>query len=318
MRRVSSLHSAFALFVVLALVPPIALALHQPYYLTFLSRVMVFGLAALSLNLILGFGGMTSLGHAAFLGVGAYTVGLLIQNGITNGLVHFAAAIALGAIAALVIGAVCLRTGGLSFIMLTLASAQLLYFITTGLKQYGGDDGFSFRGRSDFGAWLPLGDDAVLYWFILAWLALATLILHRTVHSGFGLALRGIRSNEGRIASVGLHAYRYKLAAFVMSGTICAVAGALLANVAQFVSPSYMHWSRSAELLLMVLLGGMASVLGPLAGAAAFMFLEEALGHLTIHWPLLMGLILVLVVLYARNGLAELVERSRGRARIAP
>jgi branched-chain amino acid transport system permease protein len=315
MRRPSSLLAAIALFVVLALVPPLALALHQPYYLTFLSRVMVFGIAALSLNLILGFGGMTSLGHAAFLGVGAYTVGLLIQNGITNGYVHFAAAIAFGALAALVIGAVCLRTGGLSFIMLTLASAQLLYFIAIGLKQYGGDDGFSFRGRSDFGAWLPLGDDAALYWFILGWLALATLVVHRTVHSRFGLALRGIRSNETRTASIGLHAYRYKLAAFVLSGTICAVAGALLANLAQFVSPSYMHWARSAELLLMVLLGGMASVLGPLAGAAAFMFLEEGLGLVTPHWPLLMGVILVLVVMYARNGLAELAGRLRRSAR---
>lgn len=311
MRRASSLRFAVLLFVVLALVPPIALALHQPYYLTFLSRVMIFGLAALSLNLILGFGGMTSLGHAAFLGVGAYTVGLLIQNGVTNGFVHFGAAIAFGAIAALVIGAVCLRTGGLSFIMLTLASAQLLFFIATGLKQYGGDDGFSFRGRSDFGAWMSLGNDATLYWFILGWLALASLIVHRTVHSRFGLTLRGIRSNETRIASIGLHAYRYKLAAFVLSGTLCAVAGALLANLAQFVSPSYMHWARSAELLLMVLLGGMSSVLGPLVGAAAFMFLEEGLGMVTPHWPLLMGAILVVVVMYARNGIVELVGRLR-------
>lgn len=311
MRRASSLRLAVLLFVVLALVPPIALALHQPYYLTFLSRVMIFGLAALSLNLILGFGGMTSLGHAAFLGVGAYTVGLLIQNGVTNGFVHFGAAIAFGAIAALVIGAVCLRTGGLSFIMLTLASAQLLFFIATGLKQYGGDDGFSFRGRSDFGAWMSLGNDATLYWFILGWLALASLIVHRTVHSRFGLTLRGIRSNETRIASIGLHAYRYKLAAFVLSGTLCAVAGALLANLAQFVSPSYMHWARSAELLLMVLLGGMSSVLGPLVSAAAFMFLEEGLGMVTPHWPLLMGAILVVVVMYARNGIVELVGRLR-------
>ena len=317
MRRLTPLRAAIALFIVLALVPSVALALHQPYYLTFLSRVMIFGLAALSLNLILGFGGMTSLGHAAFLGVGAYTVGLLIQGGVTNGFAHFGAAIAFGAVAALVIGAVCLRTGGLSFIMLTLASAQLLFFIATGLKQYGGDDGFSFRGRSDFGAWLSLADDATLYWFILGWLALATLIVHRTVHSRFGLALRGIRSNETRIASIGLHAYRYKLAAFVLSGTICAVAGALLANLAQFVSPSYMHWARSAELLLMVLLGGMGSVLGPLAGAAAFMFLEEGLGLVTPHWPLLMGAILIVVVLYARNGLAELAGRFMRMARSA-
>ena len=318
MRPATSMRGTIALFVILALVPPVALALHQPYYLTFLSRVMIFGLAALSLNLILGFGGMTSLGHAAFLGVGAYTVGLLIQGGVTNGFVHFAAAIVFGALVALVIGAVCLRTGGLSFIMLTLASAQLLYFIATGLKQYGGDDGFSFRGRSDFGLGFSLADDATLYWFILGWLALATLIVHRTVHSRFGLALRGIRSNETRIASIGLHAYRYKLAAFVLSGTICAVAGALLANLAQFVSPSYMHWARSAELLLMVLLGGMGSVIGPIAGAAVFMFLEEGLALVTPHWPVLMGAILIAVVLYARNGLAELAARIFRTTRSAP
>jgi len=158
---------------------------------------------------------------------------------------------------------------------------------------------------------MSLGNDATLYWFILGWLALASLIVHRTVHSRFGLTLRGIRSNETRIASIGLHAYRYKLAAFVLSGTLCAVAGALLANLAQFVSPSYMHWARSAELLLMVLLGGMSSVLGPLVGAAAFMFLEEGLGMVTPHWPLLMGAILVVVVMYARNGIVELVGRLR-------
>jgi branched-chain amino acid transport system permease protein len=304
--------------VVLALVPPLATALHQTYYLAFLSRVMVFGLAAVSLNLILGFGGMTSLGHAAFLGVGAYTVGLCVQNGVTNGYLHFAAAIAFGALAALVIGAVCLRGAGLSFIMLTLASAQLLYFVATGMKQYGGDDGFSFRGHSDFGSWLPLGDDATLYWFILCWLALATLIVHRTVHSRFGLALRGIRGNEVRSATIGLHAYRYKLAAFVLSGALCSVAGALLANLAQFVSPSYMHWGRSAELLLMALLGGMASVLGPLAGAAVFMILEEGLGAVTTHWPALMGLFLVVVVLCARNGLAGLLARPWHSPRSAP
>ena len=315
--RSSSLRMALLLFLILALAPPAANALHQTYYLTFLSRVMVFGLAAISLNLILGFGGMTSLGHAAFLGVGAYTVGLLIHHGITNGFVHFAAAMALGALAALAIGAVCLRTGGLSFIMLTLASAQLFYFVATGLKQYGGDDGFSFRGHSDFGAWLPLDNEAALYWFILGWLALTTLIVYRTVHSRFGLALRGMRGNEARSATIGLHPYRYKLAAFVLSGALCSVAGALLANLAQFVSPSYMHWGRSAELLLMVLLGGMAGVLGPLAGAAVFMGLEEVGGMLTPHWPALMGLFLIVVVLYARNGLTELAGRFWPSARVA-
>jgi branched-chain amino acid transport system permease protein len=283
-------------------------ALGQPFYLTFMSRVMVFGLAAMGLNLVLGFGGMTSLGHAAFVGLGAYTVGLMMQWGVSDGFAHFAAVLLVGALASLAIGAVCLRTGGLSFIMLTLAFAQLLYFIFTGLKQYGGDDGFSFRGRSQFFG-LPLLDGEVpLYYFILGWLVLAAVLLQRIVRSRFGMALQGIRSNEARAASIGLNTFRYKLAAFVISGVICAVAGGLLANLSQFVSPAYMHWSRSAELLLMVLLGGVSTVLGPLAGAVLLLFLEEGLSHLTQHWQAPMGIILVLVVMFARNGLADLAR----------
>jgi branched-chain amino acid transport system permease protein len=299
----------------LLLLAVVAHVANQSYYLTYAARVMVFAIAALSLGLILGFGGMTSLGHAAFMGIGAYTVGLFMHHGVSDGYVHFAAAIGFGGLASLVIGAVCLRTGGLSFIMLTLASAQLLFFVAIGLKQYGGDDGFSFRGRSDFGAWLPLEKPIVMYLFVLAWLMLTVWFVRRVVHSRFGIAIRAIKSNEARATSVGLHTYRYKLAAFVLAGTLCSVAGALLANMAQFVSPAYMHWSRSAELLLMVLLGGLASVVGPLIGAAAFMLLEEALATVTPHWQALMGLVLVLIVMFARNGLADvrlLWRRTRG------
>jgi branched-chain amino acid transport system permease protein len=306
MGRARSAWPSIGLFLLLAFVPLLAQAFNQAYYITFLSRVLVFGLAAMSLNLLVGFGGMTSLGHAAFLGVGAYGIGLLMQHGVSNGFVHFAAVMVLGAVTALLIGAICLRTGGLAFIMLTLAFAQLLFFIGTGLKQYGGDDGFSFRGRSDFGPLGSLSSEVSLYYFILAWLAFAALVRTRLVESRFGMALRGIKGNEARMTSIGLHAYRYKLVAFVISGTLCAVAGALLANLAQFVSPSYAQWSRSAELLLMVLLGGMASVLGPLAGAAAFLILEEVLGQFTSHWQAPMGIVLMLTVLYARNGLTDI------------
>ena len=295
--------TAIALFAVLALLPVVAHALKEPFVISFAARVMIFGLAALSLNLILGFGGMTSLGHAAFLGIGAYTVGLLMHNGVVNGFVHIAAVLASGAASSLLIGSLCLRTGGLSFIMLSLAFAQLLYVISTGLKGIGGDDGFSFRGRSDF-IWFSLADDTALYYFILACLAGSILLVYRLIDSRFGLVLRGIKSNERRVESVGLHAYRYKLVAFAISGTICTVAGGLLANLAQFVSPSYMHWGRSAELLVMALLGGMASVLGPVVGAAAYMLLEEGLGQTTRHWQAPLGLILMVVVIFARNGLA--------------
>ncbi len=303
--------------IILMALPQLAHVLDAGFYVSFATRVMIFGMAALSLNLVLGFGGMTSLGHAAFMGVGAYTVGLLMFHGVSNGYVHFVAAIALGAVASLIIGAICLRTGGLSFIMLTLASAQLLYFIGSGLKQYGGDDGFSFRGRSDFGALLQLNTPDALYFFVLAWLVLTAWIVRRVVQSRFGIALRGIRSNEARAQSIGVHPYSYRLAAFVLAGVLSSISGALLANLSQFISPAYMHWSRSAELLLMVLLGGMSSVIGPLVGAAAFLLLEEGLGHLTKHWQAMMGLILVVIVMYARNGLADigrLIRLLRGTA----
>jgi branched-chain amino acid transport system permease protein len=294
------------LVLVLLILPAMAQTLDGGFYVTFVTRIMILGMAAVSLNLVLGFGGMTSLGHAAFMGIGAYTVGLMMESGVHNGYLHFAAAIALGSLASLVIGAICLRTSGLSFIMLTLASAQLLYFVGSGLKQYGGDDGFSFKGRSDFGALLPLDSATALYFFVLAWLVLTAWIVRRVVNSRFGIALRGIKSNEARAISIGVHAYRYRLAAFVLAGALASVSGALLANLSQFVSPAYMHWSRSAELLLMVMLGGMSTVIGPLVGAAAFLLLEEGLGTLTKHWQAIMGLVLVVIVMYARNGLGDL------------
>ena len=304
--RWSSLFPAILVFSLLALAPLVAHWLNQGYYITFLSRVMVFGLAALSLNLLVGFGGLTSLGHAAFMGLGAYAVGLLMHHGVTNGYVHFLLVLCLGAFGALCIGAICLRTNGLAFIMLTLAFAQLLFFIGTGLKQYGGDDGFSFRGRSQFGILGKLDSEVTLFYFILAWLALGTYVIHRVTGSRFGASLRGIKSNEARMVSIGLDPYRYKLVAFVIAGTLCSVAGGLMANLAQFVSPAYTHWSRSAELLLMVLLGGMSTLVGPIIGAAFFLILEEVLGQWTSHWQAPMGLALMLIVMFARQGLSDL------------
>jgi branched-chain amino acid transport system permease protein len=298
------LRSVFML--ALALLPPVTTALHQPFYVDLVARIMIFAIAAVSLNFILGFGGMVSFGHAAFLGLGAYVVGLAMANGLTNGFVHVALVIAIAAAFGVVIGAICLRTSGLYFIMITLAFAQLLYFVGVGLKQYGGDDGFTFRGHSDFGAWVPLGDDIVLYYVIWAMLALSLLLIGRFVRSRFGMALRGMRSNERRMRSLGLPTFRYKLAAFVISGVICALAGALLANLTQFVSPAYMHWTRSGELLIMVIMGGMASVFGPVLGAIAYLLLEEVLSSLTDHWQVILGPILVILVLFAQGGLARL------------
>jgi branched-chain amino acid transport system permease protein len=297
----------------LALVPSITAALHQPFYVDLVARMMIFAIAAVSLNLILGFGGMVSFGHAAFMGLGAYVVGLAMANGFSNGWAQLALVVAVAAVAGFFIGAVCLRTNGLYFIMITLAFAQFLYFVGVGLKRYGGDDGFTFRGHSDFGAALSLDDDATLYYVIWAVLALTLILVGRFVRSRFGMALRGTRSNERRMRSLGLPTYRYQLAAFVISGVICALAGALLANLTQFVSPAYMHWTRSGELLIMVIMGGMASVFGPVLGATMFLLLEEVLSSLTEHWQVILGPILILIVLFAQGGLARLWQpRRRG------
>jgi branched-chain amino acid transport system permease protein len=261
---------------------------------------------------------MASFGHAAFLGLGAYVVGLLAANQIYNGFVHLALLLVIAASVALLIGAVCLRSSGLAFIMLTLAFAQLLYFMGVSLKAYGGDDGFAFRGNTRFfDADLPFGPEITLYYVTWAVLAGALALIYRLVDSRFGLTLRGIMSNPRRMRSIGVPTFRYQLAAFVISGTMCAIAGALLANLTQFVSPSYMHWSRSGDLLIMAVLGGTASVFGPVLGTCLYMLLEELLSDFTTHWQIILGPLLILAITYGRNGISGLVAPawSRGRQR---
>lgn len=287
----------------LALVPVWAGALGQPFYLALMSRVMIFAIASVSLNLITGFGGMVSFGHAAFLGLGAYAVGLSIYHGATGGWLHLALVVAVAGGFACFMGALCLRTGGLSFIMITLAFAQFLYFVGVGLRQYGGDDGFTFRGGSRFAPWLDLGNGLTLYYAIWAVLAVCLVLISRLVNARFGLALQAARSNERRVQALGLSSYRYKLVAFVIAGTMCGVAGGLLANLAHFVSPAYMNWTRSGDLLIIVILGGLSSVFGPVLGAIAYLLLEEILSSYTEHWHILLGPLLILIVLFAKQGL---------------
>lgn len=289
--------------VALALVPLIASSSGEPFYIGFVARIMIFGIAAVGLNFILGFGGMASFGHAAFIGLGAYVVGLSIHHGQSDGFVHLALVVAVSGFAALVIGAVCLRTSGLYFIMITLAFAQFLYYVGVGLKQYGGDDGLTFRGHSEFASWLDLGDTVTFYYVVWCVLAAVLFVVYRLVHSRFGMALGGIRSNERRIQALGLPTYRYRLAAFVVSGVICGISGALLANLTQLVTPAYMHWTRSGDLLIMVIMGGFSSVFGPVLGATLLLLLEELLSAFSEHWQLLLGPILILVVLFAKKGL---------------
>lgn len=305
--------------IALALVPPLSAMLGEPFYLDLFTRIMIFAIAAVSLDLILGYGGMVSFGHAAYLGIGSYAVGVLSYYGITNGFVHFAVAILASALLALFIGTVSLRTSGVYFIMITLAFSQMIYFLGISLNQYGGDDGMNIAQHSDFAGLLNLDDANVLYYFVFAFLLFFLWIGFRLVESRFGMVIRGAKSNERRMVAIGFPTFRYKLAAFVISGAICGTAGALLANQTLFVSPAIMHWTRSGEVMIMVLLGGMGSLFGPVAGAVAFLVLEDVLSGLTEHWQVILGPMLLFVVLFAKRGLFGLLpERKRAdRAGIA-
>jgi len=289
--------------VALALVPPVAAALDQPFYVDLFTRIEIFAIAAVSLDLILGYGGMVSFGHAAYLGIGSYAVGILAWYGITDGFLQFFVAIAGAALAALFIGFVSLRTSGVYFIMITLAFSQMIYFLCESLNQFGGDNGLNIAKHSQFGGRLDLHDGTTLYYLAFACLALCLLFGGRLVESRFGMVLRGTRSNARRMEALGFPTFRYRLTAFVIAGAIGGLAGALLANQTLFLSPAIMHWTRSGEIMMMVILGGMGTLFGPVLGAAAFLLLENVLSDLTAHWQAVLGPLLVLLVLFSRGGI---------------
>jgi branched-chain amino acid transport system permease protein len=302
------------LLALLAAVPPLAAWLNEPFYLDLMRRVMIFAIAAASLNLILGYGGMVSFGHAAYLGIGAYAVGVLGFYGIHNGYLQWGVAIGASALVALAIGAVSVRTSGIYFIMITLAFTQMLYYLGVSLAEYGGDDGLRLSSRSQFPGVMDLADAATFYYLVLGLLAGTLLLVHRLVNSRFGRVIQAGRSNEARTRAIGISPYPYRLAAFVIAGAICGLAGALLVNQTSFLTPEFMNWTRSGELMFMVILGGIGTASGPLLGAAALLLLEDLLQGwsllpkaVTEHWQLYLGVILVLVVLYAKRGLAGLI-----------
>lgn len=317
LRRVKAVFLVLG-FAVLVLVPPAAEAAGDDFYVTLFARIMIFAIAAVSLDLILGFGGMISFGHAAYLGLGAYAVGIFAYYGITDGFLQFAVAILGSAAVALVIGAICLRTRGIYFIMITLALTQMLYFLGISLEEYGGDDGLN-TDRSEFVAALDLYDDVSLYYFILVLLVLCVFLTHRLINSRFGMVIRGCHSNEQRMQAIGFSTFRYKLAAFVISGAMCGVAGALLANLTEFVTPEFMHWFRSGEIMIMVLVGGMGTLFGPAFGAAAYLLFEEWVPDLMElaapgtgeNWHFIFGPLLVVLVLFAKQGLWGLIPGGR-------
>jgi branched-chain amino acid transport system permease protein len=295
---------------ILAVLPPVAAAMDQPFYIDLFRRIMIFAIAALSLNLILGYGGMVSFGHAAYLGIGAYAVGILAFYGIDNGYLQWGVAIVASALVALAIGAVSIRTSGIYFIMITLAFTQMLYFLGISIEEYGGDDGMTLASRSQFGDWIDLSNGTTFYYLVLAILVLFMYLVHRLVNSRFGMIIRAAKSNETRTRALGFSPYPYKLVAFVIAGAMCGVAGALLVNNTAYLTPNFMHWTRSGDIMFMVILGGIGTTAGPLVGAAALLLLEDTLSSWTEHWHLYLGVFLVLVVLFAKRGLAGLLHRD--------
>lgn len=286
--------------------PPIASATGLEFYTGLITKIMIFALAASSLNLILGYGGMVSFGHAAYFGLGAYAVAILTREGVNSAWVIWPVALVLSGLMAFLIGAICLRTRGVYFIMITLAFAQMIYFLVVSFKQYGGEDGLRAR-RPDFGLF-ELSDTA-LYYLTLAVLAGVLYSLYRLVNSRFGRVLQAIRENESRAAAIGYPVYRFQLAAFVLAGVLAGLAGVLMAHYTQYASPNLLAWQQSGHLMMMVILGGVGQFWGGVMGAATLLIVEEILQDLTIHWQLGVGLILLLIVLFSPMGIAGLFGR---------
>jgi branched-chain amino acid transport system permease protein len=311
-----------------AVAPFVLEALDESFLLSVLTRMLAYALAAAALDLVLGYGGMMSFGHGAFLGTGAYVAGVLLHHraegsavmewplrvgGTAEALIAWPAAAAVCGVLAAAIGAISLRTRGVHFIMITLAFAQMVYFLVLALPQYGGTDGLMIPSRNVLAGW-PLAGDAPLYWVALVLLALFLVFARRAMASRFGLALRGARMNERRALALGLPVYRLRLVAFTLSGAVTGLAGAILANQASFVSPDLLSWQRSGELLVMVILGGQGTLFGPVLGALALLAAEEELAQITEHWMLVLGPVLLLVVLFFRGGLWRVVAGVRGDA----
>ena len=290
------------------------------FYVSFASRVMIYAIAATSLNLILGYGGMVSFGHAAFFGAGAYTVAIAMTYGLDSAWLAWPLAMLVAAAVALLIGALSLRTRGVYFIMITLAFAQMMFYVFIGLKAYGGEEGLNLPHRSVIGFGLNLKDDASFYYVVLALLVGTLVLLQRLVNARFGRVLQAIRENESRMETIGYATYRYKLCAFVIAGTVCGLAGALIANQTRYVNPNLMHWVISGHMKIMNILGGLAYRYGGLLGAIVMLVLDEAISPYTTYSKFVIGFVLLAVVLFAPRGLAALFDRKKAtqRAKAVP
>jgi branched-chain amino acid transport system permease protein len=296
----------------LLLLPVYTATTGNTFLLSLFTRIVILAMAATTLNLLLGYGGMVSFGHAVYLGIGGYAIGVLAHEKIVSGFIQWPAALAASALVSLVVGALSLRTRGVYFIMITLAFSQLIYYVAVGLERYGADDGLTIYRRSQFAGLINLSNKTFFYYLCIALLFATIYLVWRLVNSRFGMVIQGSRSNDRRMRAIGFPTFRYRLTCFVIAGTLCGLAGALLANHTDFVSPAIMHWTRSGDLIVMVVLGGMGSIFGPLIGAVALLVLEEALSKITEYWQIILGPVLLLIVLFARGGIDGLLKEMRG------
>ncbi|CAO3430036.1 branched-chain amino acid ABC transporter permease [Azospirillum endophyticum] len=316
---------AATIIAVLALLPVFAVASGQAYYVTLASRIMIFGIAAIGVNFALGYVGLVSLGHALYLGIGAYAVGISITSGLGNGWLHLVLALGVGGAIAALVGLICLRTAGFGFVMITLAIAQMFFYFAVGLRSYGGDEGLPLPARSEF-APFDISDNVTFYYVVFVLLVACLIVTHRLVHSRFGLVIRGCKINERRMKALGFSTLGYKLVAYMISAEICVLAGVLLANLTRFTTPSYLEWVMSGDLVVMSVLGGAGTVMGPLVGAAAWITLEEILSSfgfglpgdieafIRTNWIAVLGIVVVFIALALRKGIyGSLVERDEER-----
>lgn len=297
---------AVLVLLALAALPLLTSRLGLGYYQSFMTRLLVIMLLASSLNLLIGYGGMVALGHASFAGVGAYTLVALSQAGVQSAWLLWASAALVAGGVALFIGAVVLRTRGVYFIMSTLAFAQMLYYVAVSLRTFGGDDGYNLPSRPMLGWGIDGSDERALYFAVLLVCALVFGLMLRLGDSPFGKALAGIRDNEARMRALGYPVYAIKLQAFVLTAAVAGLCGAMALTQEGFVTPLGMHWSQSAVLIVMVVLGSLGHPLGGIVGAAVWTVLQEVLRQVTEYWQWPLGLLLIAIILFAPRGLCRL------------
>lgn len=300
-----------------ALVFPLAAtALDHTFYIGFVTRIMIYVIVVSSLNLLVGYAGLVSFGHAAYFGVGAYAVGAasllggdVLPKWVASAWVAWPFAMLVGAVLAAAVGALALRTRQVYFIMITLAFSQMVYYLFIGMKSFGSDNGMSLSSRSAFGLGLDLTNDTTFYYVVFALTVTTMFLLTFVVRSRFGVVMRGISENESRMSAIGIPVYRYKLMCFVIAGAFAGLAGALLANQNAYVSPRVLDWTQSGILLMMLIVGGVGYRCGGIYGAVLLLVLEEVVSSHTEYWQFFVGIGLISVVLFGNNGIASLIEK---------